>query len=245
MAAVKKILRTLLDSKVQIVGDHFAIKRKQENLLGEGGFGVVWRAVDERKNEAVAVKTIKRNPETEIFCERELRCMRECQHQNVIQLLEFVADDSSFYFVLELCEGNLDEFVKDKDIALPAIFDYMTNICSGIKCLHDKGIAHRDVKPENVLVKDNVLKVSDLGLAKEFFDSTSGQSATGGIGTFAWMAPELCTDERKPNYGLAVDIFSLALLFLSLLTHVCGEHLTAHKGMHITFLVLVMVYCNT
>ena len=227
-------IRSLLDSKLLTLGKHYEIERKEENVLGKGGFGVVWRGVDNRNNAAVAIKQVSRNPLTERFIDRELRLMRVCNHPNVIQLYEHFADESAVYFILELCAGNLDEFVKEKDINFPAWLAYTANICSGVKHLHDQSIAHRDIKPENVLVKDNVLKVSDLGLAKEFLVSMSGQSrsGTGGVGTVKWMAPELSTAESRPTYGLAVDIFSLALLLLSLLTHRPGEHLAAHTGMH-------------
>ena len=231
-SSLRKRFCELLDSKVHRVGKYIEIKRTKDNVIGKGGFGLVWRAVDKRNNEAVAVKQVQRNDQTEKVCERELRCMLQCKHLNVVQFFEFIVADTSVYFILELCEGNLDEFVKDKVINLCTCLDYMTDICSGLQCLHDKRIAHRDIKPENVLVKDNVLKVSDLGLAKEFSDSLSGQSATGGVGTLSWMAPELCTTASRPKYDQAVDIFSLALLFLSLLTHLSGDHLTAHTGMY-------------
>ena len=236
-----------MDSEVQIVGTHIEIKRVEENVLGRGGFGVVWRGFDNRNNKPVAVKQVFRNPETEKFCNRELRFMRECKHPNIVQFVEHFVDDSSVYFILELCsEGNLDQFVKDKYIALATCLDYMTDICKGIAHLHQKNIAHRDLKPANVLVKDNVLKVADLGLAKEFCESFSGQSGTGGVGTEAWMAPELCTTARRPKYDKSIDIFSLALLFLALFTHQRGKNLTAHTGIHFACdLVLVMTYTVT
>ena len=219
-----------------VVGNHIEIQRKPENELGKGAFGVVWRGVDKRKkNDAVAVKKVEKTAVTEISLSRELTYMQQCRHQNVIELYDHIEYDKHIYFVLELCEENLDEFVKDKDIDLPTCLEYMIDICSGIEYLHDKGIAHRDIKPANVLVKDNVLKVSDLGLARELTTSSSVQTATGGVGTPSWMAPEVCAmaTDNSLKYNQAVDIFSLALLFLSLLTHRPGDNLKAHTGMHI------------
>ena len=230
MSSLRNRVRALLDSKLLILGKHFELKRKEENVLGKGGFAVVWRGKDNRTNEPVAVKQVQRNQQTEQFCDRELKFLRECKHENIVQLLEFHFDDSSFYFVLELCTGNLDDFVKDKYVDFLTSMFYMTHICAGVKCLHDKRIAHRDLKPTNILVKDNIFKVADMGLAKEFTASCSGQSATGGVGTTGWMAPELCVDASKVRYDESVDIYGLALLFLTLWTHLPGEHLTAHKG---------------
>ena len=227
--------QTLLDSKLLIMGTHIEIKHKEENLLGKGGFGVGWRGVDKRNNETIVVKQVHRISEMEVFVERDLRLIQECRHQNVLRFYKHIIDNSSVYFILELCVGNLDEFVKDKDINLPICLEYMTNMCLRLKCLHGKGIARKDnhVKSEKVLVKDNVVKESNLGLAKECIDSISGQSRrrTGGVGTLNWMAPKLCTTVSRPEYGISVDVFSSALLFLSLLAYESGEHLTAHTGM--------------
>ena len=238
MSTLRK-LRALLDSTLQILGKSYEIKRKEENVLGKGGFGFVWLGKDTRTNEPVAVKQVQRNHQTEKFCDRELKCMKSCKHENIVKLLEFIVDDSSFYFVLELCTGNLDDFVKDKHVDLRTSLFYMTHICAGVQCLHHKRIAHRDLKPANVLVKNNILKVADLGLAKEFTDSFSEQTATGGVGTARWMAPELCVDASRVKYDESVDIFGLALLFLTLWTHLPGKHLTAHTG---TYFVCGNIY---
>ena len=219
------------------MGMHIEIKYQEENLLGKYGFGVGWGGVDKRNNETIVVKQVHRNSETGVFIERDLRLMLECRHQNVMQFYKHIIDDSSVYFILGFCAGNLDEFVKGKDINLPTCLNYTTSICLGLKCLHGKAIAHRDtdIKPEKVFVKDNVVKESNLGLANECIDSRSisGQSKrrAGGVGTLNWMAPKLCTTVSRPEYGMSVDTFSSALLFLSLLTYESGEHLTAHTGM--------------
>ena len=214
------------------LGNHYQVECKKENELGRGGYGTVWRGVDIRTNEPVAVKQVQRKPETEKFCERELKFMKTCKHKNLLRLIEHTVDDSSLFFILEFCDGgNLDQFVKDKSIDCHVCLDYMFGICSGIQYMHDRDIAHRDLKPSNVLINSNCIKVADFGLVRSFTHSSSLQSATGGVGSAGWMAPELCTAAHRPKYGLAVDIFSLAVLFLSLLTHQPGERLTAHTGM--------------
>ena len=236
-AAVKDIRRQgLLDSKRVTLAKQYILERKEENVLGAGGFGAIWKGVDVSKNEAVAVKQVQINDETKRLLDRELRFLKDCKHEHIIQFHGYDTDDTSIYFILELCDsGNLDQFVKDKDIAFRTCLNYMRDISDGVHYLHDRHIGHRDLKPANVLVKDNVLKVGDFGLAREFSASCSGNIATAGVGTFWWMAPELCIDSTK--YGLDVDIFSLALLFLSVLDHRRGKQLTPHTGMLSVFIL--------
>ena len=229
--------------KTRYVGKHFRIVETNSNVLGKGGFGVVWLGHDNRDDTEVAVKQVERKPETERFCERELQFMQRCHHPNIVKLIAFDMQDGSLFFILELCpKGNLSDFVKDKDINFRVCLGYMLDITSGVQFMHGKKIGHRDIKPANVLVKDDkCVKLADFGLSRDLTDSTSA-SATADIGSIPWMAPEVPivksaetpTDEDAPRhvYGLAIDIFSLGLLFLSLILHRPGRHLTAHIGMH-------------
>ena len=248
--------RGLLDSRHVTLGKCYKIERKEKNVLGAGGFGVVWLGVDTRNKESVAVKQVQRNRETEKFCDRELKFMQVCKHENIVRLIDFIKDEKSFFFILEFCAGNLDEFVKEKDIDFYTCLDYIMDICEGVRFMHSREIGHRDIKPTNVLVKnDQRLKLADFGLSRVLTDSSSGESATGGVGSVPWIAPEVATakgenastaHDAKTNkdsktststhtrlkYGPSVDIFSLGLLFLSLITHIRGKHLSAHTGMY-------------
>ena len=255
MPASKRVVdqvqaRGLLDSNKVTVAEHYEIERKKQNILGAGGFGVVWKGVDKRSNKTVAVKQMPKIGQTERFFQRERQFMQQCKHQNIVQLFDVFEDTANlhYFFVLELCDGNLDEVAKDKDIHFRKCMDYMMEVTEGVRFMHGKDIGHRDIKPTNVLVKgDRCLKLADFGLSKRLTDSTSGTFATAGVGSAPWMAPEVApvesseSDEEAESsatnrskhsrrYGLSIDIFSLGLLFLSIITHRLGRHLTAHKG---------------
>ena len=111
---------------------------------------------------------------------------------------------------------------------------YMTDVAIAVKFLHGKGVCHRDIKPTNILMKDDgdgsFAKLADFGLAREFDKSSSGATATARTGTIHWMAPEIPVTRVRCKYGLAVDIFSLGLLFLALVLHKAGERLEAFTG---------------
>ena len=238
--AVGEIRRLgLLDSKRVTLAKHYVIERNEANVLGAGGYGAIWKGVDEKINEAVAVKQVQFNDKTKTFLERELKILKDCRHKHIVQLHEHDTDGHSVYFILELCDDNLDQFVKDRDIGFSMCLNCMIEICNGVEYLHSKRIAHRDLKPANVLVKDNVLKVADFGLSKAICDSFSPHSATR-VGTQGWMAPELCTVEGTLKDDVSVDVFSLALLFHSLLVYQRGNKLTPHTGMQ--FLIYLFIY---
>ena len=232
--AVYKV-HTFVDSKIPTkLGNQYTVKLTQDNRLGQGGFGTVYRGFDKKSNKDVAIKEVDKEKHPN-FCERERNFMRKCSHENIIKLLDYEEDGTKCFFIMEYCpEGNLDDFVKPKDIDLWTCLCYMKDIVAGLLFMHESVICHRDLKPTNILVKsDRCLKIADFGLAKHITGSSSGESATGGVGSTKWMAPEVFMPEDatdRPIYSRAIDIFSLGLLFLSLLMHRAGEPLAAHTG---------------
>ena len=97
-----------------------------------------------------------------------------------------------------------------------------------VQCLHDQDIIHRDLKPENVLVKSFegswITKISDLGLSRYVPEGIGSSvfSATGGVGTAAWMAPEVIPTDGHAKYSKSADTYSLALLNLSVADYIPG-----------------------
>ena len=208
-----------------------------ENELGKGGYGVVWKGSHVRTEKPVAVKQLsKKTPRITEFIQRELRLLREYEHDNIVKLLKEVDDGKSHFIIMEYCnKGDLDEFMKDRDVHFEECLGYMKDVATAVKFLHGKNVCHRDIKPQNILMKDDgngcFAKLADFGLAREINGSSSGASATGKTGTLSWMAPEICAiGVSRCRYGLAVDIFSLGLVFLALVLHKAGEHLRAFTG---------------
>ena len=229
--------------------EHYKVKFTDENELGKGGFGVVWKGSDVRTKKPVAVKQLSKNtPGITVFIKRELRVLGECEHANIVKLLEKVEDDKSYFIIMEYCnKGDLDTFMKDRNVHFEECLGYMKDVATAVKSLHDKNVCHRDIKPTNILIKDDgdgsFAKLADFGLAREFDGSSSGASATGKTGTLSWMAPEIPATRVRGNYGLAVDIFSLGLVFLAIVLHKAGERLKAFTGIRISLFCINISLC--
>ena len=226
----------LLGSERVTLAKHYVLERKRENVLGTGGYGTIWKGVDATLNEPVAVKQVRMNYRTHRLLDRELKFLQSCNHRHILHLLGYDTDDSFAYLILELCNGNLDQIVKDMDIDLHTCLTYMRDLSDGIQYLHSKRIVHRDLKPENVLVKDDIIKLADFGLSKELCASFTPDCATR-VGTPGWMPPEFCIVKGTSEDDLSVDVFALALLVLSLLNHQPGKHLEPHTGMQFLFIL--------
>jgi tRNA A-37 threonylcarbamoyl transferase component Bud32 len=186
-----------------------------QRRLGAGGYGVVWLGWDEKLEREVAVKVIPREAEGPApqRAEREARVAARLNHPGIVSLYELGADDEAVYLVSELVRGRtFGELQKggalsDRDVARIGIA-----LCEALAHAHDKGVIHRDVKPQNIMVVAEpaagagFAKLTDFGVAHL---AESDLTKTGDVvGTLAYMAPEQAEGERITD---AVDVYSLAL----------------------------------
>jgi hypothetical protein len=187
-----------------------------EERLGAGGFGVVWRAHDEHLEREVAVKAIPRSGSaaTADRPAREARAAARLNHPGIVALYEMGADSDSVYLVSELVPGStfaeLDrgEALSDRDVGRIG-----SALADALAHAHDRGVIHRDVKPQNVIVLAEpaagagFAKLTDFGVAHLVGDDPL--TRTGDVvGTLAYMAPEQA--EGRPPTG-ACDVYALAL----------------------------------
>jgi hypothetical protein len=194
-----------------------------ERRLGAGGFGVVWLAYDEKLERQVAVKAIPREgtgsslgdgERSATVAEREARVAARLNHPGIVALYELAADEYHVYLVSELVEGRtLAELagagaLADRDVARVGIA-----LCDALAHAHERGVIHRDVKPQNVMVVAEpaagagFAKLADFGVAH--LAGGDPLTRTGDVvGTLAYMAPEQADGERVSP---ASDVYSLAL----------------------------------
>ena len=187
------------------------------SLLGRGGMGAVYRAVDTRLDRPVAVKVVD-----EEFIERfqrEARAISSLNHPAVCTLY----DVGSNYLVMELIEGDtLADRLKAGPLPLDRAVEYGVQIARALTAAHAKGVVHRDLKPANIMVTRTGVKVLDFGVAK--VGVIPGETATMSrviVGTPAYMAPE----QLQGGQGDArSDVFALGLILTEMLTGARPSH---------------------
>ncbi|MEO8096065.1 MAG: protein kinase [Acidobacteriota bacterium] len=183
---------------------------KIEASIGKGGMGEVFRAVDTRLDRKVAIKTS--NKQFDARFEREARAISSLNHPHICTLY----DVGPNYIVMELVEGEtLAERLKKGKLSIDDTLRYGSQIAGALAEAHSKGITHRDLKPGNVMLSKNGVKVLDFGLAKLHTHPDDGLTQANVImGTPAYMAPEQregkeC-DGRADTYSLGLVLYEMA-----------------------------------
>eukprot|EP01041_Mallomonas_annulata_P005647 gene5647-11391_t len=149
-------------------------KANGDSQIGEGAYGVVYKAVDTHTNKGVALKKIRLELEDEgvpATALREITLLRQIQHKNVVKLEDIIMEPTRLYLVFELVDTDLKKLMDScKDPLSPELVQsYTAQILEGLCYCHSMGVMHRDLKPQNLLVsRDGVLKLADFGLARAF-----------------------------------------------------------------------------
>mmetsp|Transcript_59285 Transcript_59285/g.141313 ORF Transcript_59285/g.141313 Transcript_59285/m.141313 type:complete len:613 (+) Transcript_59285:81-1919(+) len=200
----------------------------QKVKLGEGSFGTVWRAVDRQTQSVVAVKQLDKAvlPKRGVRrsdIEREVAVMQAVSHPNVTQLFSSWEDSQSIFLALEYCNGgDFGDKVREKGMELEESMaaDWMHQIVSAIWVLHCKNICHRDIKPDNFMVHNEVLKLSDFGLAVQLAPNAL---LTDKCGTPAFMSPEQHQLARgSKGYNHSCDVWAAGITMYMLMF--AGKH---------------------
>ena len=190
-----------------------------EERLGAGGFGTVWRARDERLEREVAVKVVPRPPGGGRRVEREARAAARLNHPAIVALYELAADEQDLVLVSELVRGRtLADLEREGPLSDRDVARVGAELCDALEHAHARGVIHRDVKPQNVMVVAapalgaGFAKLTDFGVAHVRSGDEGDVDAltrTGDVvGTLAYMAPEQAEGRRVTP---ACDVYSLAL----------------------------------
>jgi serine/threonine protein kinase len=211
-------------------GDSIGRYRLQE-ILGEGGFGTVWRAEQvEPLQRQVALKVIKLGMDTKEVLARfevERQALALMDHPHIARVLDAGATDQGRpYFVMELVRGlPITRYARERGLDLHQRLLLFQEVCLAVQHAHQKGIIHRDLKPSNVLVVEHeggaIPKVIDFGIAKattrKLTERTLFTDQGKALGTPEYMAPEQA-DPTGVDVDTRTDIYSLGILLYELLT---------------------------
>jgi serine/threonine-protein kinase len=190
------------------------------DILGEGGMGIVYRALDSVMNREVTIKTI-RDPQDKVVLElfkRECAVLASMSHPNIVEIFDVGEMEEGGakrpYFVMPLLPGvTLQELIKTSSprLTVERSIQMLAQACRGLQAAHEHNLVHRDLKPSNLFIlEDDSVKIIDFGVAH----LTDHRSATGLKGTLLYMAPEQI--QRKQPTPLA-DQFSLAVVAYEML----------------------------
>lgn len=204
-----KYIGKILDDRYEII-----------ELIGSGGMANVYKALCHRLNRYDAVKIMR--DETAANTELRRRFRAESQavamlsHPNIVSVYDVSHNDDVEYIVMELIDGiTLKQYLQKKSVLDPAeVLDFTIQTAKALEHAHSKGIIHRDIKPQNImLLKDGMIKVADFGIAS--LENTIEENNGETVGSVHYIAPEQARGEAPDARS---DIYSLGIVMYEMLT---------------------------
>jgi serine/threonine protein kinase len=190
--------------------------------IGEGGFGIVYKARDPLLEREVAIKILRMDiagaPDFVERFHREARLAASLRHPNIVTVIEVGEQEGRYYLVMEYLEGEvLSELLKPgQPLPLQQAVQILKPLAEALDYAHGRGLVHRDVKPSNIILSDGGKRpvLTDFGLVKSM---TEGGLTTTGVtlGTVEYMAPEQITGQEV---GPTSDLYALGVIAYQMLT---------------------------
>ena len=185
-----------------------------EKRLGTGTYAAVYKARSKTSNQFVAIKCIKKSSLNKSSTEnllREIQILKQIKHEFIVEFKDFQWDENYINIIMEYCQGgDLSTFIKSKrTIPEKYVRRFVQQIACALKHLHLKGIAHMDLKPQNILltsVNNPSLKLADFGFAQFMKEESYSRSLRGSP---LYMAPEIL---KNKFYDSKVDLWSVGVI---------------------------------
>jgi serine/threonine-protein kinase len=209
----------LLDTLRRALADRYAVERE----LGRGGMATVFLAEDLKHHRAVAIKVLHQELSAALGSDRflrEIEIAARLQHPHILPLYDSGSAEGLLYYVMPYVEGESlrDRLNREKQLPLDDAVRIATEVAGALAYAHSRGIVHRDVKPENIMLSAGTAVVADFGIARAVTAAGAGRQLTQTgtiIGTPAYMSPEQATgggagvDGRSDQYSLACVVYEM------------------------------------
>ena len=191
------------------------------DTIGEGTYGVVYKARVRSTGEILALKRIRLEQEEEgvpSTAIREISLLKELRHENIVKLVDVVHLEKKLYLVFEYLDLDLKKHMDSSPHISNdrmVIKGYVYQMCAGIAFCHSHRVLHRDLKPQNLLIdtETNSLKLADFGLARAF--AIPLRAYTHEVVTLWYRAPEILLGAKQ--YSTPVDVWSIGCIFAEMI----------------------------
>ena len=195
-----RAIMSMPGGKRKVVGQYRLLKE-----LGKGAFGEVFLAELMPTHETRAIKALRQinlmdiKPERKASAKRyldtEIRAMREIKSEHIVRLYDVISTKRKLYLVMEYCEGGCLKDRLHEPLPFQQAVKYFQQLASALVSVHAQRYTHRDLKPDNILLQNDSVKLGDFGLAKQVTEATVLKSA---VGTRLYMAPEVLSKFLQP-----------------------------------------------
>jgi len=198
---------------------------KRLEKLGEGTYGVVYKARDVNTGDTLALKKIRLDAEDEGIPStaiREISLLKQLQHPNIVRLYDVILTDQKLTLVFEFLDQDLKKYLDsfgDNGLDARTTKSFLQQLLCGICHCHENRVLHRDLKPQNLLInREGELKLADFGLARSF--GIPVRSYTHEVVTLWYRSPEVLLGSR--HYSTPIDLWSVGCIFAEI---ACGRPL--------------------
>ncbi|MBA2285590.1 MAG: protein kinase [Ktedonobacteraceae bacterium] len=206
--------------QIEVLGERYQLQEP----IGRGGMATIYRGRDLRMDRVVAIKVLREvystDPKFVTRFQREAKAASALQHPNIVQVYDYGQTEGNYFIVMECIEGtDLRRYLRSRgllDIDRAIIIAH--DVALGLGAAHRRGIVHRDVKPQNILVgRDGSIKLTDFGIASVYKDINAERLTTTGmtLGTVQYYAPEQAQGEIVSP---AADVYALGIVIYEMLT---------------------------
>ncbi|KAI6888725.1 Serine/threonine-protein kinase [Hortaea werneckii] len=204
-------------SKLQHICNTSDPTKKYRNLvkIGQGASGGVYTAYEVGTNKCVAIKqmNLEQQPKKDLIV-NEIMVMKDSKHKNVVNFLDSFLVRGDLWVIMEYMEGgSLTDVVTFNMMSEGQISAVCRETLHGLQFLHSKGVIHRDIKSDNILLSmEGSIKLTDFGFCAQINESHMKRTTM--VGTPYWMAPEVVT---RKEYGRKIDIWSLGIMAIEMI----------------------------